>query len=181
MAEIQTNAAQSSKRAGVARSKKRSTRVDLTPMVDLGFLLITFFIFTTALSESNVLKFNLPAEGPPSNVPNSTSLTLIPIDNNELIYFHGQFSEAIETGQLGKTGFQPTGGVGDLIREKRRILTGMNKLTDFTVLIYPDQNASYKNIVDVLDEMLINAVPRYCLSDDKSTIDQAKKHLNLMN
>ncbi|WP_290798073.1 ExbD/TolR family protein [Flavihumibacter sp. UBA7668] len=174
MAEMQTNAAQNSKRAGVAQSKKRSTRVDLTPMVDLGFLLITFFIFTTTMSENTAMKFNLPADGEQTNVANSTTLTLIPTENNELIYFHGQLTEAIQLNLLGKTSFQSTNGVGDLLREKRKALTALGKLKDFTVLIYPDQLASYKNIVDVMDELLINAVPVYCLSDNLPTIEKAK-------
>lgn len=179
MAEMQTKAVQNSKRAGVARSKKLSTRVDLTPMVDLGFLLITFFIFTTALSELSAMGFKLPADGPEMNVANSTTLTLIPSDNNEIYYFHGQLAEAIQNGLFGKTGFQPAGGIGDLLREKRKQLTAMNKVKDFTVLVYPDKSASYKNIVDLMDELVINAVPVQCLADDPATIEQLKKsHVN---
>ncbi|KYP13412.1 biopolymer transporter ExbD [Flavihumibacter sp. CACIAM 22H1] len=177
MAELTSNTTEKTKKSGVARSKKLSTRVDLTPMVDLGFLLITFFIFTTALSDSTAMKFKLPADGSPTNVGNSTTLTLIPTENNELIYFHGQLPDAIQNNRIGKTSFQPTNGLGDLIRQKRKTLTDMNRVKDFTILIYPDEIASYKNIVDVLDEMLINAVPTYCLSDDKNTISAAKQAL----
>ncbi len=179
MAEMQTNAVQNSKRAGVARSKKLSTRVDLTPMVDLGFLLITFFIFTTTMSESTAMGFKLPAAGPPTNVGNSTTLTVIPTENNELYYFHGQLTVALQNGLFGKTGFQPAGGIGDLLREKRMQLTAMNKVKDFTVLVYPDKSASYKNIVDLMDELVINAVPVQCLADDPATIEKLK--ISLMN
>lgn len=175
MAEMQTNAVQNSKRAGVARSKKLSTRVDLTPMVDLGFLLITFFIFTTALSEPSAMGFKLPADGPEMNVANSTTLTVIPTENNEIYYFHGQLTEAIQNGLFGKTGFQPAGGIGDLLREKRKQLTAMNKVKDFTVLVYPDKSASYKNIVDLMDELVINAVPVQCLADNETTIKKLKE------
>ena len=175
MAEMQTNAVPNSKRAGVARSKKLSTRVDLTPMVDLGFLLITFFIFTTTMSESSAMNFKMPADGPPTNVANSTTLTVIPVENNELLYFHGKLEAAIQLGQFGKTGYQPVGGIGDLLREKRKQLTAINKVKDFTVLVYPDKSASYKNIVDLMDELVINAVPVQSLSDDELTIKKLKE------
>ncbi len=178
MAEMQQKAIQNSHRAGVARSKKLSTRVDLTPMVDLGFLLITFFIFTTSLAEPRALKLYLPADGPPTKVGESTSLSLIPISNNEIIYFHGSLEEAIKNGNIGKTGFQPNEGIGDLIRQKRSALTAMHRLKDMLIQIYPDASASYKNIVDLLDEMLINAVPVYSISDNLPTIDLAKKQFN---
>ena len=177
MAEIQAEAGRKTKRAGVSSARKLSTRVDLTPMVDLGFLLITFFIFTTTLSEPKAMGFRLPADGPPTNVGNSTTLSIIPTLNNEILYFHGQLSDAIQNKRVGKTGFQPSEGIGDLIREKRQTLTAVNKLNDFTVLIYPDKTASYKNIVDIMDEMLINAVPVYCLSDNPALIEQVKQTL----
>lgn len=100
---------------------------------------------------------------------------MIPTDNNEIYYFHGQLTEALQNGLFGKTGFQPAGGIGDLLREKRKQLTVMNKVKDFTVLVYPDKTASYKNIVDLMDELVINAVPVQCLADDETTIKKLKE------
>ena len=90
MAEIQT---ENSKKRGIVQFKKLSTRVDLTPMVDLGFLMITFFVFTTALSKPTALGLNLPAD--PKNIkdftdaPESKTLTLLLSGNEKLIYYQG--------------------------------------------------------------------------------------------
>ena len=73
--------------------KRRSLRVDLTPMVDLGFLLISFFIFTTTLSAMKEVRFYLPADGPPVSYGASTSLTLVPAANNRVWYFDGTLDE----------------------------------------------------------------------------------------
>ncbi|MBC6492752.1 ExbD/TolR family protein [Flavihumibacter stibioxidans] len=173
MAELQTSSTPGGGRKGITRSKKLSTRVDLTPMVDLGFLLITFFIFTTTMEEQTAMRLNLPADGSPTNVGESATLTLIPTGNDSVLYFHGSLEQAKQDQALGITGYQLNHGVGDLIREKQAALALTGKKKDFNIIIHPDQSASYKNIVDLMDEMLINAVPAYCLADDMETVKQA--------
>src|SRR5580700_2376348 len=93
MAEMDTSGGGGHKKGpGVKKSKKLSTRVDLTPMVDLGFLLITFFIFTTTMSRPTAMKVILPKDVPEkeeNNVPSSAVITLLPAKNNLIYYYEG--------------------------------------------------------------------------------------------
>ena len=99
MAEVQVQ--EKGEKGGKVRSKKQSTRVDMTPMVDLGFLLITFFMFTTTFSKPNVMDLGLPAKPkpdavkpPPTEIDLSNSISLI-IGKDNRIFYH----------QLDKAGF----------------------------------------------------------------------------
>jgi biopolymer transport protein ExbD len=155
-------------------SKKTLPKVDLTPMVDLGFLLISFFMVSTTLQQQRALKFFLPADGPPTLVPESSSLTLVPTENNTVLYYAGTLESAARLNQMGTTSFSLTEGVGQLIRNKKMTLQSMGKEKDFTVLIYPDGSSSYKNMVDIIDELLINDVHKYCLSENTAAIENLK-------
>jgi len=164
MAEINTPAGSSHKRGG-RRSKKLSTRVDMTPMVDLGFLLITFFILTTTWSKAHVTKLNMPADGPASTIGNDAALTIIPVASNKLFYYHGELSEALQKGNYGTTGYGLNGGIGDIIRDKQIAMDHHYKggRKEMMLLIKPSAEATYGNIVQLLDETLINDVKRYTL------------------
>lgn len=164
MAEISTSAGSAHNKGG-RRSKKLSTRVDMTPMVDLGFLLITFFVLTTTWSRAHVTKLNMPAEGPASTIGNSAVLTIIPLDKNKLFYYHGELTEALRQGSYGTTGYGLNGGIGDIIREKQLAMDHSFKggRKELMLLIKPSPEASYGNVVSLLDETLINAVTRYAL------------------
>ena len=92
MGEINQSADNHGKQSvGVKKSKKLSTRVDLTPMVDLGFLLITFFIFTTTMSEPTSMKLNLPKDvkDPKDfmDLKESSVITIIPSKDNQIYYY----------------------------------------------------------------------------------------------
>lgn len=158
MAEITT---QSSGRAGVARLKKLSTRIDLTPMVDLGFLLITFFIFTTTLSQPNALKLNMPTDSKDSTaVAESKTLTMVLAPNNMLYYYKGEWK-----GDLVRSSYKPAEIREVINRQMQQVAQKFDDRYQTVVLIKATGGASYANVVDVLDEMVINGVSRYVLMD----------------
>ncbi len=170
MAEINASAG-ANRHQGIARSKKLSTRVDLTPMVDLGFLLITFFVFTTTATQPTAMQLFLPADKPgaidDTEIPESVALTVIPIEGNRVFYYHGDLKNADRPGQSGISNFSIADGIGAVIREKQKRLaaSGKFKRSDLMLIIRPMNNASYKSVVDALDEVLINQVVHYSFVD----------------
>jgi hypothetical protein len=175
MAEVTT--ASTGNKPGGRRSKKLSTRVDLTPMVDLGFLLITFFIFTTTMSTPKATKLIMPSDEKvdrPTTVGNSAALTVLPISGNKVFYYHGEMGEALKTGAFGFTTYSVKDGIGQVIRDKQiamdRSKPGSRK--DLTLMIKPTELSNYHNVVDMLDEVAINIVPHYAIMD--ITTDEKK-------
>jgi biopolymer transport protein ExbD len=169
MAEINIPAASGTK-PGVRRSKKHSTRVDLTPMVDLGFLLITFFIFTTSMSTPKSMKLIMPNDNgdtTPTNVGESTALTVIPLKDNKIFYYHGELTKALQTNSFGITNYSVNEGLGQIVREKQAALDRVSpgKRKDLVLMIKPTPESNYQHLVNVLDEVLINDVTRYAVMD----------------
>ena len=164
MAEMEVKDS-SKKGPGVKKGKKHSTRVDLTPMVDLGFLLITFFIFTTTVSQPTSMNLNMPKDTKDPNqdtkVKESGSLTLILGKANEIYYYFGN-----DPATMQSVGYK---GVRDVILKKKKATPA----TDLFIIIKPDKDATYKNAVDILDEMDINDISRYAMVDP--TADEYSK------
>ncbi len=144
----------------VKKAKKLSTRVDLTPMVDLGFLLITFFIFTTTMSQPTAMKLFLPKDTDKpeeqNKIKESGALTLMLGKNNAIYYYEGTL--APDASNFKTTNFKE---VREIIINKKRTANP----ADFVVVIKPSPEATYKNTVDILDEMTINEVKRYAMVD----------------
>ena len=156
MAEMEVKE-KSKKGPGVKKGKKLSTRVDLTPMVDLGFLLITFFIFTISMSEPTAMNLSMPKDTNDTKldtkVKESGSLTLMLGKGNVIYYYYGSDPATMQT-----TTYKD---VRDIILKKKKTTPA----EDFFVIIKPDKDASYRNAVDLLDEMTINDVSRYAMVD----------------
>ena len=163
MAQVQIESQKN--KSGVKHLHKKSLSVDLTPMVDLGFLLITFFILTSTLTTPTVTNLIMPKDDTKDNMPvcESCALTLLPTGNNELYYYEGIPATATV---LHKTSFAETGGLRELIQNKQRKVAKAKGTRDqMTVIIKPGKNASYENIINILDEMKINDVTHYVIAD----------------
>ena len=173
MADIDVSGGDSGhkKGPGVKKAKKLSTRVDMTPMVDLGFLLITFFIFTTTMSTPSTMKLYMPKdEKDPKNqteVKQSGALTILLGKGNGIYYYEGQLKE---DGSNFKSSTYKE--IRDVIIKKKKDVMEMGKAQgypkdtldkDFMVIIKPNTEATYKNTVDILDEMNITNTRRYAL------------------
>jgi len=166
MAEITSPAAAGSKPGG-RRGKKLSTRVDLTPMVDLGFLLITFFIFTTTMSQPSAMKLVMPKDGPVMPVKESGSLTVVPFSNNRIFYFHGELDKALSIGDYGISSYSFADGIGQVIRNKQEAMDKAKpgSRNDLMLIIKPLGSSNLQNVVDIIDEVKINDVESYALTD----------------
>ncbi len=171
MAEMEVKSGGGHKGPGVKKSKKKSTRVDLTPMVDLGFLLITFFIFTTTMAQPTAMNLNMPKDTDKpdevNKVKESGSLTLMLGKGNVVYYYFGNDPATMQTTNY---------------KDVRKIILDKKKSTpvdDLFVIIKPDKDATYKNAVDMLDEMTINDIGRYAMvnptSDEYNKIQQTEK------
>jgi len=139
----------------------RQPRVDMTPMVDLGFLLITFFVFTTTFTSNRMMPLYMPdkTDEPGPRVKYKNTLTLI-LGKDNRIFYHQKSAKDLNTSLLTETSYGTT--LSKLILEKRN--SAIEK-DNFTVIIRPTDESNYKNTVDVLDEIKITNQLLYVLTD----------------
>ncbi len=156
MAEIEEKLAQ-----GKRQLKRSSAKPDMTPMVDLGFLLITFFMFTTTFSNPNVMKLAMPEKGKGNSPINPENSITIILGKNDKVYWHQKNLEEITSMDLIETNFT-SNGIRKQILEK---YNQSKKPENFTVIIKPSNEANFKNTVDILGEMEITNMRHYALVD----------------
>lgn len=167
MAEVQVQ--EKGGKEGKVRSKKQSTRVDMTPMVDLGFLLITFFMFTTTFSKPNVMDLGLPAKpkdnqkAPETEIKLSNSISIL-LGKDNRVFWHQQDQTGLNEATLNETTMDRE-GLRKVIEQAKNRAADQSK---FTVIIKPTDDAVYKNFVDVLDEMAVTKNEQYGVTDIKA-------------
>lgn len=215
MAELNTDdGGGGKKKHSKQRAKKSSTRIDMTPMVDLGFLLLTFFILTTTFNKPQAMEINMPVKDKDltdeekNKVPAEHTLNLILTDNNVVYWYFGVADPNKPLPSLTKSNYSQDGIRKLLIkennkrhnmyaqieewkkdvasrkiteedyREKLKAYREQYKLSSLIVLIKPDQEANYKNIVDALDEMAICNIGSYALLETNDLENQMVANAN---
>jgi biopolymer transport protein ExbD len=178
MAEMDTSSGGGHKKGpGVKKGKKLSTRIDLTPMVDLGFLLITFFMYTTTMAKPKTMEINMPykdeklKDEEKNKIKNSVALTILLSKNHRVYYYEGIGDDPNKAPDLKITNFSQTHGIREEIIAKKKMVDALKRsgqLTakdETTVLIKPDTTSTYSDLVNILDEMNINDVKVYAIID----------------
>ncbi|RYD80008.1 MAG: biopolymer transporter ExbD [Sphingobacteriales bacterium] len=161
MAEINDQPTQK-KRKGSAIFSKKSLKVDLTPMVDLGFILITFFVFTSTIAEKKTMDIVNPVDTATTNDPlcESCVLTVLPDKDNKIWYYEGMEQNA----DYKETNYS-TEGLRKLITEKKGAVKKLFGKDRFILIIKPLEKSAFKNLVDIIDESHINVVMRYYITE----------------
>ena len=205
MAEVNTDKGKDDGKKG--KQKKMTVRVDFTPMVDMNMLLITFFMLCTSLSKPQTMEISMPSkdqvtEAEQTKVKASKAITLLLGEDDKIYYYFGEPDyEHVES--LQQTDYSPAGLRDillernfDVVRQMKELkLKKLNKEIsedDFkkqaaeikgskdapVVLIKATDDASYRNLVDALDEMQICNIGKYAIVDitdgDKFLIDNLK-------
>ena len=180
---------------GKSKQKKFAVRVDYTPMVDMNMLLITFFMLCTTLSKPQTMEISMPSndksitEQQKSMVKASQAITLLLGADNKLYYYEGEPNYKDYT-SLKETSYTPD-GIRSILLQKN--VAAVNKVRALklqkldlriseeeyrkqvseiksgkdtpTVIIKATDDASYKNLIDALDEMQICNIGKYVITD----------------
>jgi biopolymer transport protein ExbD len=215
MAEVNTgDDGGGKKKHGKQRAKKSSTRIDMTPMVDLGFLLLTFFILTTTFNKPQAMEINMPIkddkiqEKDKNKVPADHTLNILLTDKNVVYWYFGVADPTKALPSLTKTNYSKDGIRKILIaennkrhnafnqieqwkkeasegkmeeeelKEKIKVFRETNKMSSLIVLLKPDKESNYKNIVDALDEMAICNIGSYALLESNELENQMIANAN---
>lgn len=182
MAELNQDSGGGKKKGGKIRSKKQGGRVDLTAMVDLAFLLITFFMLTTSLNKPNAMDVTVPDKNEEDledrlEVADDRTTTILLAGNNKIVWYSGLFDNPIEGPETVDYGAE---GIRKVLLRK---LVEVPQRTgdDLIVVIRPSDDATHKNLVDILDEMKIVDAQKYSLGTILDIESEFLKQHNLLS
>jgi len=136
---------------------RKDINIDMTPMTDLAFLLLTFFMLTTTLSKLQTMEIVMPVpateEEQEQAVKESKALTLVLGEEDKIYWYQGITDAQVDTTSYGEMGLRK------LLTEKQ------TEISDLVVLIKPLDDSHFENLVDVLDEMQLSRAQRYAIVD----------------
>ncbi len=138
------------KKHGKKKAKKRvSIRIDMTPMVDVAFLLLTFFMLTTVFRKPNILEINLPPDKNAEVKMAESNLLQIRCDEKMNLYWNIGFEipHKMQYSDLRK-----------FLQEKQK------ENPKFVVLIKVDRKSKYHAMIDIIDELNLAKLSRYSLA-----------------
>jgi biopolymer transport protein ExbD len=148
------------------RQKRSTLHIDMTPMVDLAFLLLTFFIMTTTLMKQSAMEIKQPisdTQDMHTEVKAEKVLNLVLGKNDQVYWYMGLPGSEIQTTDFSSSGV-------------RNLLTKKNsEIKNLYVFIKASDQSRYQNMIDVLDEIMITNTINYSLLDlepeDKALIN----------
>ena len=182
MAELDTSGG--GKKGGKVRTKKMSTRVDLTAMVDLAFLLITFFMLTTTLAKPQAMDVAMPDKDDKQEeqleVADNRTMTILLGSGNRLEWYMGAMDKPIEGPTVDGYG---KNGIRKALIEKQKQVVGItgDPKKGLIVIIKPSDKSNYRNLVDILDEMKISNTQQYAIVDITAPEIELLKRDNIYN
>lgn len=153
MAEVSTSSV--SKRGSKVRAKKLSTRVDMTPMVDLAFLLLTFFILTSTFSKFYIVDIDMPETDTHQTPPlvNEKDVINILVDQHNKVYWWIGLNQPVHETDFTSSGLRA------VLQEKK------TEIKNLVVLIKLNDKARYETLISVLDEVQISKIKGYSIVD----------------
>lgn len=179
MAELNTGGGDS--KGKKVRSKKQDAGVDLTAMVDLAFLLITFFMLTTSLSKPQSMNLAMPDKNkdqkdePVFDVADDRTLTILLGEKNKMVWYYGLPKTPIEGPTV--VGYGKNGIRKELLAKTKSVVAKYgDPKKGLIVLVKASKKSTYRNLVDILDEIAITKVPTYAIVDitpeDKAMLEK---------
>jgi biopolymer transport protein ExbD len=161
MAEIIQNEG-GGKKKGKRRAKKHSTHIDMTPMVDLACLLLTFFMLTTAFSKPKAMEIVLPDKEQPTKqekqppIPKWRAITVL-LDEKDKVYYYNGLMEKPPYPELIETNFSKDGLRKMLLHRNKSLYKQIDSLNVATLkskkAIPPDTTAKEKRKLRKADKV----------------------------
>jgi len=182
MADVDTSQGGGRSKKGGPKGKKKSTKVDMTAMVDVAFLLLTFFVLTATMSNSSLISLTLPPkiddpeleEDKYKKINENKIMTLILDEDDKVVYYVGAAKdetvvlktnysdEGLRKVLMGHLQTGPAQGI-PMCKDVNDAGIEDGRCWDPIFVVKPKEESRYKNLVDMLDEFAITEASKYAI------------------